>query len=64
MRVVQVWFQNRRAKEKRLKKDSNKRWTNGMHTKTTNKRQTTRAKTHGEEETSNECHTAVSYDGN
>ncbi|XP_022094879.1 LIM/homeobox protein Lhx4-like isoform X2 [Acanthaster planci] len=27
MRVVQVWFQNRRAKEKRLKKDSNRqRW--------------------------------------
>ena len=28
MRVVQVWFQNRRAKEKRLKKDGNKRWAN------------------------------------
>ncbi|VDK48446.1 unnamed protein product, partial [Anisakis simplex] len=26
MRVVQVWFQNRRAKEKRLKKDSGRRW--------------------------------------
>ncbi|CAD5228092.1 unnamed protein product [Bursaphelenchus okinawaensis] len=26
MRVVQVWFQNRRAKEKRLKKDANRRW--------------------------------------
>jgi hypothetical protein len=28
MRVVQVWFQNRRAKEKRLKKDAGRRWTN------------------------------------
>lgn len=26
MRVVQVWFQNRRAKEKRLKKDASRRW--------------------------------------
>jgi hypothetical protein len=26
MRVVQVWFQNRRAKEKRLKKDTGRRW--------------------------------------
>ncbi|CAF0947776.1 unnamed protein product [Adineta ricciae] len=36
MRVVQVWFQNRRAKEKRLKKDSNRRWpttTRGQQTK-------------------------------
>ncbi len=29
MRVVQVWFQNRRAKEKRLKKDANRRWQSG-----------------------------------
>jgi hypothetical protein len=28
MRVVQVWFQNRRAKEKRLKKDAGRRWAN------------------------------------
>lgn len=28
MRVVQVWFQNRRAKEKRLKKDAGRRWNN------------------------------------
>ncbi|KAI1724099.1 LIM domain-containing protein [Ditylenchus destructor] len=28
MRVVQVWFQNRRAKEKRLKKDAGRRWSN------------------------------------
>ncbi|XP_074654710.1 LIM/homeobox protein Lhx3-like [Tubulanus polymorphus] len=27
MRVVQVWFQNRRAKEKRLKRDASRRWT-------------------------------------
>ncbi|KAI6191427.1 hypothetical protein M3Y97_00227000 [Aphelenchoides bicaudatus] len=26
VRVVQVWFQNRRAKEKRLKKDAGRRW--------------------------------------
>ena len=24
--IFQVWFQNRRAKEKRLKKDANRRW--------------------------------------
>lgn len=33
MRVVQVWFQNRRAKEKRLKKDAGRtRWTRYLNT--------------------------------
>jgi LIM homeobox protein 3/4 len=36
MRVVQVWFQNRRAKEKRLKKDSNKRRTTHQDEETSN----------------------------
>jgi LIM homeobox protein 3/4 len=56
MRVVQVWFQNRRAKEKRLKKDSNKRWSNVMR-----KRRTTRNVHQEEEETSD---TAISFAGN
>ena len=61
MRVVQVWFQNRRAKEKRLKKDSSKRWSNVMR-----KRPTTRAihqEEEEDEETSNECDTAISFGG-
>lgn len=32
MRVVQVWFQNRRAKEKRLKKDAGRRWSSAAPT--------------------------------
>ncbi|KAK6034653.1 homeobox domain protein [Cooperia oncophora] len=34
MRVVQVWFQNRRAKEKRLKKDAGRRWSHCGNIKT------------------------------
>ncbi|WKY14395.1 hypothetical protein Q1695_000163 [Nippostrongylus brasiliensis] len=34
MRVVQVWFQNRRAKEKRLKKDAGRRWGQNGNIKT------------------------------
>jgi len=34
MRVVQVWFQNRRAKEKRLKKDATRRWQPGGNSST------------------------------
>ncbi len=61
-------FQNRRAKEKRLKKDSGRRWSNVLHNGAA-ERKTTRMKTrknqsmHQEEDTSNEGDTAVSYDG-
>ncbi len=61
-------FQNRRAKEKRLKKDSGRRWSNVLHNGTV-ERKNTRMKTrknqsiHQEEDTSNEGDTAVSYDG-
>jgi hypothetical protein len=41
MRVVQVWFQNRRAKEKRLKKDAGRRWqTNSLGSGSTNTQST------------------------
>ena len=36
MRVVQVWFQNRRAKEKRLKKDAGRRWSSANPPSTNN----------------------------
>ncbi len=61
-------FQNRRAKEKRLKKDSGRRWPNVLRNGTV-ERKTTRIKTrknantYQEEDTSNEGDTAVSYDG-
>ncbi len=61
-------FQNRRAKEKRLKKDSGRRWSNVLHNGTV-ERKNTRMKTrknqsiNQEEDTSNEGDTAVSYDG-
>ena len=61
-------FQNRRAKEKRLKKDSGRRWSNVLHNGVV-ERKTGRMKgrknqnMHQEEETSNEGDTAVSYDG-
>lgn len=35
MRVVQVWFQNRRAKEKRLKKDAGRRWSSNVQVNST-----------------------------
>ena len=58
-------FQNRRAKEKRLKKDSGRRWSNVLHNEDKTVRTKTR-KSHNmnqEEDTSNEGDTAVSYDG-
>ncbi len=60
-------FQNRRAKEKRLKKDPNKRWPNVMRTKRINQRKTTRTQKqsiHEEEDSSNEGDKIASYDGN
>lgn len=62
-------FQNRRAKEKRLKKDSGRRWSNVIHNGVV-ERKTSRMKTrknqniHQDDETSNDGDTAVSYDGN
>jgi hypothetical protein len=61
-------FQNRRAKEKRLKKDSGRRWPNVLRNGAA-ERKTTRMKSrknqnaYQEEDTSNEGDTAVSYDG-
>ena len=61
-------FQNRRAKEKRLKKDSGRRWPNVLRNGAAD-RKNTRMKTrknqnnYQEEDTSNEGDTAVSYDG-
>ncbi len=61
-------FQNRRAKEKRLKKDPNKRWSNVMRTKRINQRKTTRIQKQSiheeEEDSSNEGDKIASYDGN
>ncbi|CAF1627120.1 unnamed protein product [Adineta ricciae] len=67
MRVVQVWFQNRRAKEKRLKKDSGRRWPNvlrngGVERKTSRMKTRKTQSIHQDEDTSNEGDTAVSYD--
>jgi hypothetical protein len=61
-------FQNRRAKEKRLKKDSGRRWPNVLRNGAV-ERKTSRMKTrknqsmHQDDDTSNEGDTAVSYDG-
>jgi len=50
MQAVKNWFQNHRAKEKRFKKYLHKHETIGIKTQV--------------EETSNECDTIISYDGN
>ena len=64
MRVVQVWFQNRRAKEKRLKKDNNPRWSNKNHSRRQKQQRRTNTRhVHHEEETSNECDITMPYDG-
>ena len=61
-------FQNRRAKEKRLKKDSGRRWPNVLRNGAV-ERKTNRIKSRKsqnsfqEEDTSNEGDAAVSYDG-
>ncbi|UJR10561.1 hypothetical protein I4U23_014761 [Adineta vaga] len=59
MRVVQVWFQNRRAKDKRIKKDSNRRWPT-----TTHKQGTTKSKNKNQSETQEKDEEDSSDDGN
>lgn len=62
-------FQNRRAKEKRLKKDNKRQWQNTAHTDGKIQRKKKRTKNdrdqslHEEDATSTEVETAVSYDG-
>ena len=61
-------FQNRRAKEKRLKKDSGRRWPNalrngGVERKTARMKTRKNQSAYQDEDTSNDGDAAVSYDG-